>query len=106
MRNNMTTSNEMTSSPEASDDVTYEIFDSVLNRLIPSILSVVCFIGLFGNFIVVYIMRKVYWFLYKNSYKKMFLKSFFENVLICYVKHQLRHWIYFKLKNIFVKYLE
>jgi len=58
-QNNVTTSNEMTSSPEASDDVTADIFDLILNRVIPTILSVVCFIGLFGNFIVVYIMKKV-----------------------------------------------
>ena len=59
-QNNVTTSNTMTSSPELFDDVTADIFDLFLNRVIPTILSVVCLIGLFGNFIVVFIMRKVY----------------------------------------------
>ena len=58
-QNNVTTPNEMTSSPQAYYDVTADIFDLILNRVIPTLLSVVCFIGLFGNFIVVFIMRKV-----------------------------------------------
>ena len=51
-QSNVTTSDElMTSSPD--------IFDLFLNRVIPIILSIVCLVGLFGNFIVVYLMRKV-----------------------------------------------
>ena len=60
MQKNLTTADEMLSSPEALDDVTADIFDLLLNRIIPTILSLVCLIGLFGNFIVVFIMRKVY----------------------------------------------
>ena len=51
-QSNVKTSDElMTSSPD--------IFDLFLNRVIPIILSIVCLVGLFGNFIVVYLMRKV-----------------------------------------------
>ena len=60
MQKNLTTADEMLSSPEALDDVTADIFDLLLNRIIPTILSLVCLIGLFGNFIVVFIIRKVY----------------------------------------------
>ena len=58
-QNYTTTSNEMTSSPKLFDDVKADVFDLVLNRVTPTILSVVCFIGLFGNLTVVFIMRKV-----------------------------------------------
>ena len=85
-QNNVTTSNEMTSSPEASDDVTADIFDLILNRVIPTILSVVCFIGLFGNFIVVYIMKKVYCFVvYKYT-----LKYYNKNIILYQWRDLLR----------------
>ena len=58
-QNNVTTSNEMTSSPEESDDDIADFFYLTLNKVIPTILSVVCFIGLLGNFIVAYTMKKV-----------------------------------------------
>ena len=35
MQKNLTTADEMTSSPEALDDVTTDIFDVILNTVIP-----------------------------------------------------------------------
>ena len=42
-----------------SNDVTKFNVEMFLYRVIPTILSIVCFVGLLGNFTVVYVMRKV-----------------------------------------------
>ena len=52
-----------------SGDIKIIDVDLFLYRVIPTVLSVVCFVGLLGNFTVIYVMRKVKRFVVLNCIK-------------------------------------